>query len=105
MLSIPGVTPSPRPKEPEGSHTTSEDWILYNTRSAEWDKNYEIWKHITCPCGLGYFDIDGLWRSGADVRNQKYPRNPLWSKNDGVAPKLSKDVKFRAKLHERDPEM
>ena len=99
-MYVPGITPGPRPPwPPEGA--SEQELIEYWDRQDAWDKAYEEWKHITCPCGLGYFDIDGVWVSGADVRSGKSP-NPLWKENGGLAPpRESKYKKFRGKLSER----
>ena len=86
------------PRPPESGTTTQ--MIEYEYNISEWNKEYEQWKGITCPCGQGYFDRDGVWISGADVRDGKYEPNPDWSKTNGFAPK-AKNRKYTGKLHER----
>ncbi|KAL2064380.1 hypothetical protein VTL71DRAFT_4874 [Oculimacula yallundae] len=103
-IVLPGITPSPRPRAPwDGADRKERE--DYEQRLVKWKEAYESWKHITCPCKHGYFDEDGKWVSGGDVRNEKEPRNPRWESSNGIAPdiKLSKIRKgYRPKLYERN---
>jgi hypothetical protein len=104
---MPGVVPGPMPSWP--SEETSEE---HNLKYDQWKKGYNEWSKITCPCGWGYFDFDGIWVSGADVRKRIRRPNPLWKDTGGQAP-TTKDtgrgkpssIKFEGfpgKLFERD---
>ena len=86
------------PNPPEGA--TAAQTYKYKDIVSKWEKDYEQWRHITCPCGRGYFDRQGVWISGADVRDGKHEPNPDWSNTNGFAPK-SKDRKYTGMLHER----
>lgn len=98
-LTLPGVTPSPMPKLPENA--TPEQQQRYEREYDEWYRGYQEWKHITCPCGLGYFNTDGVWISGADVRSGREPPNPLWT--NGTADTRDRERGFGGELFERDP--
>ncbi len=84
-LSLPGITPSPKPLPPAQT-APGRDWATYSLQLQSWEKNYEDWKDITCPCRRGYFDEDGKWVSGGDVRNEVKPPNPRWASTNGMAP-------------------
>ncbi len=62
-----GITHGPPPKW----FTDSNDETAFENKRKEWKKGYEEWKNITCPCGMGYFDENGRWVSGEDVRRAK----------------------------------
>jgi hypothetical protein len=73
----------------------------------KWRAGYEEWKDISCPCRLGYFDEDGVWISGGEVRAGLKPSNPRWNGNRGRAPKLRETALLTVKeiqdrLFERD---
>ncbi|KAH6684703.1 hypothetical protein B0J14DRAFT_664698 [Halenospora varia] len=72
-LLIPSITPGPEPAGP------GPEWD-------KWDEGYQEWKSITCPCGYGYFNRDGIWINGALVQSHQKPFNPLWAHNQGRAP-------------------
>jgi hypothetical protein len=82
-LWLPGITPGPAPKKPSGSASIRER-EKYKDNLEKWNKGYEEWKQITCPCGFGYFDVNGVWISGGEAREKK--RNPLWKATGGRAP-------------------
>ena len=96
---MPGITPSPRPLTPLGALSKRQMNEL-KERRAIWDRGYDEWKHITCPCGHGYFDSNGEWVSGADVRDGRSPPNPLWAFHGGVSPSLTRS-KFQGELYDR----
>ncbi|KAH7327525.1 hypothetical protein BKA65DRAFT_68563 [Rhexocercosporidium sp. MPI-PUGE-AT-0058] len=100
-IVMPGVTPFPRPQPPsEGS--SSKHWNAYQKQITEWEEGYRDWKHITCPCRRGYFDEDGKWVSGGDVRKGVMNSNPRWESNNGFAPdvKANKD-RYKVRLFSR----
>lgn len=43
-----------------------------------WKAEYDTWKNTTCPCGFGYYTIEGVWISGEDVRTGKAPPKPRY---------------------------
>jgi len=98
-LYLPGITPSPKPSLPTSA--SPEEVEKYQALSDEWTKGYDEWKDITCPCGLGYFDEDGVWKSGADVRNGIHPPNSRWETNGGVAPPRNGGGQFHGNLSDR----
>jgi len=66
---MPGITPSDKPKGNE-------------KEVRAWKHERQKWKDITCSCGYGYFDDNGVWISGAAVRARRQPGNPRWAHND-----------------------
>jgi hypothetical protein len=48
-----------------------------------WKAEYDTWKDITCPCGFGYYTIEGVWISGEDVRTGKAPPKPRYEVSNG----------------------
>jgi hypothetical protein len=105
-LYVPGVIPGPPPQWPS-EKSSSQQKLEYEKWKVDWDE----WSKITCPCGWGYFNYNGIWVSGAKVRKGNEPSNPLWKDTGGQAP-TTKDtgrakpssIKFEAfpgKLFER----
>jgi hypothetical protein len=90
---IPGVTPSPKPRR--GDFNETEE---YEKQKEKWRAGYEEWKDISCPCRLGYFDENGVWISGGEVRAELKPSNPRWDGNRGRAPKLRETALREDKL-------
>ncbi|KAG4444115.1 hypothetical protein IFR05_000344 [Cadophora sp. M221] len=100
-IVMPGITPSPKP-QPPSEEASTRDWNDYEREAAQWEEDYEDWKHITCPCRHGYFDVDGKWVSGGEVRRGKAVPNPRWDSTDGIAPDVtSTKEKYKLKLFER----
>lgn len=93
---MPGVVPGPPPARPSKNSSVDE-----HRAYDKWKKGWEEWSQITCPCRNGYFNSEGIWISGADVRNGKSPENPLWEETGGVAPRNIRMDHFRGKLFER----
>ncbi|PVH76934.1 hypothetical protein DL98DRAFT_639651 [Cadophora sp. DSE1049] len=84
-IVMPGITPSPRPQPPP-ENASKRDWKAYEQQIYDWEEGYKNWKHITCPCRRGYFDEDGKWVSGEDVRRGTVLPNPRWESTNGIAP-------------------
>ncbi|KAL5328114.1 hypothetical protein ACEPPN_005822 [Leptodophora sp. 'Broadleaf-Isolate-01'] len=100
-IVMPGITPSPKPQPPP-EDASSRDWEEHDRQVAQWEEEYEDWKHITCPCRRGYFDEDGKWVSGGEVRRGAAVPNPRWESSDGIAPDVrSTRDKYKVKLFER----
>jgi hypothetical protein len=101
---MPGITPGPRPPEPPDDATSTE-WEAYYSKDEKWMKGFDDWSKISCPCGYGYFNSEGIWVSGGEARAGKL--NPLWEHNGGkVIPQTigppGKEVDL--KLRERKPQ-
>lgn len=84
------------PEKPD-ENSSEQEWEAYRT----WKEGYETWKHITCPCGWGYFDMDGIWISGEEVREGSIDPNPLWKSTRGKAPWTSQKESFKGSLLDR----
>jgi hypothetical protein len=97
----PGITPEPPPQKPDPD-ASSEEKNEYRKRQAEWNAAYDVWKDISCPCGWGYFNLEGIWIDGAMVRKRLEPSNPLWAENSGRSPQNIREMKGeRGNLFER----
>jgi hypothetical protein len=71
-----------RPSEATSHKQKAKLQVKYD----EWKKGWDEWSDITCPCGWGYFNTDGIWVSGADVRKLAQPVNPIWKGTGGRHP-------------------
>jgi hypothetical protein len=100
---MPGITPGPRPSIPatDAPRTVRK---AYEKDDAKWLEGYAEWSRITCPCGFGYFNSEGVWISGGKAQAGNF--NPLWEENGGRAVLQAEGPPGREidlKLRERDP--
>jgi hypothetical protein len=103
-LVRPGITPYAEPRKGELNKKEYEKQIK------KWRAGYEEWKDISCPCRMGYFNEDGVWISGGEVRANLKPSNPRWAKNKGRAPRYKGDKfmsvkEIQERLFERDQDV